>query len=258
MNEHKKTALVTGGTLGLGQGFVQNLLEQGYEVVSIDRDLARDLAKGSLPKNLHQIQCDLSNQKSVDALSKKLQKFAPFHLAIFNAGISATGKFEEMPIAAYQTLLRLNAETPMVLTSALLENNLLAPKSNLLFVSSLSHFTGYPGAAVYAASKDAIAIYAKSIKKSFAKKGITVSCAFPGPLKTQHAKRHSPKGSSDEKRMAPKTAASLILQGVQKGRHQIFTGFGMFAVSKLGKLFPNMLSFIMRKTLYDKMDKNVF
>ena len=63
-----------------------------------------------------------------------------------------------------------------------------AAGGTVIFVSSLSHRTGYPGAASYAASKGAIAVYAGSIRKPFRRAlGVHVACAFPGPMKTEHA-----------------------------------------------------------------------
>jgi short-subunit dehydrogenase len=106
-------------------------------------------------------------------------------------------------------VLRVNAEAPMVIAAALLESkHMHCSGAAMVFVSSLSHFTGYPGAASYAASKDALAIYARSMRKYAASKGVTlITVAFPGPLKTDHAERHSPEGADDSKRMDPGQAA---------------------------------------------------
>lgn len=249
---HTKTALITGGSIGLGRAFVDLLILDGWKVVSVD------VSKPKKATSFTHINCDLSNRDEVDALPEKLSKHGPFGLVVFNAGISATGKFEEMPAKAYLKLLRINAEAPMVLASQLSQNKFMAENSKITFISSLSHFTGYPGAAVYAASKDAIAVYAKSIKKPFAAKNIGVSCAFPGPLKTEHAKRYSPQGSSDEKRLEPQEAAKLILDGVFAGKSKIYVGSGALLFAFLGRLFPTPMSYIMKKVLFEKLDKNTY
>ena len=84
----------------------------------------------------------------------------------------------------------------MVICATLAARGALARGGHVVFISSLSHMTGYPGAASYAATKDAIAIYAKSIRRPFKRQlGVHVACAFPGPLRTGQAERHAPKGA---------------------------------------------------------------
>lgn len=249
---NKKTALITGGSAGLGNAMVEQLYQEGWNVISVD------LKKPKGNFNYTFIKADLSDRKAIDQLPQTLKNHAPFDLVIFNAGISATGKFEEMPISAYEKLMILNIETPMVLASQFAQNGLMTAKSNMAFISSLSHYTGYPGASVYASTKDAIAIYAKSIIKPFSNLGISVSCVFTGPLKTEHAMRHSPKNASDENRMAPVEAAGLILPSILAGKSKVFNGYKTMAIAFAGWLMPPVVSYIMYNMLYKKLDKNVF
>lgn len=248
----KKRALITGGSTGLGKALVEQLCSQGWSVISLDIKKP----KGKVDYTF--LKVNLSDRKELDQLPEKLKDHAPFDLVIFNAGISASGKFEEMPISAYEKLMILNAEGPMVLASQFVQNGLMTAKSNMAFVSSLSHYTGYPGAAVYASTKDAIAVYAKSISKPFSKLGISVSCVFTGPLKTEHAARHSPKDSSDSNRMPPNEAAKLILPSILSGKRKVYNGYKTMAIAWTGWLMPAVLSFIMLKIIFNKLDKNVF
>lgn len=249
---NNKKALITGGSAGLGKALVDELCEQGWTVTSLDLKKP----KGKLDYTF--LKTDLSDRTVIDQLPEKLIEHGPFDLVIFNAGISATGKFEEMPISAYEKLMIVNAEGPMVLASQFANKGLMTAKSNMAFISSLSHYTGYPGAAAYAATKDAIAVYAKSIIKPFSNLGISVSCAFTGPLKTEHAVRHSPKNASDEDRMLPQEAAKLILPGILSGKSKVFNGYKTMAIAFAGWLMPPVVSYILLKTVYNKLDKNVF
>lgn len=253
MSELKnKKALITGGSTGLGKALVEQLCAQGWSVISLD------ITKPKGKTDCTFLKVDLSNRKEIDQLPEKLKDYAPFDLVVFNAGISATGKFEEMPISAYEKLMILNAEGPMILASQFAQNGLMSVKSNMAFVSSLSHYTGYPGAAVYASTKDAIAVYAKSIIKPFFELGISVSCVFTGPLKTKHAARHSPKNASDENRMPPNEAAKLIMPGILSGKSKVYNGYKTMAIAFSGWLLPPVLSFIMLKVIFNRLDKNVF
>ena len=181
----------------------------------------------------------------------------PFDIAIFNAGISASGKFEDLPLEAMLKVLEINARAPMAMTAHCLAHNGFMHNAKLVFVSSLSHFAGYPGAASYAASKDALAIYAKSIRKPLKKRGMSVSIAFPGPIKTEHAERYAPKGADADKRMAPEIVAKAIIDGALKGQRMIIPGGGNKFGALMGKILPKPMTWLMRKIIYDKlMDRN--
>ncbi|MDZ7823650.1 MAG: SDR family NAD(P)-dependent oxidoreductase [Ahrensia sp.] len=248
----KQRALVTGGSAGLGKALCKALIEQGFEVTSIDRNAPEANA------HITFLPCDLADRQSVDALLNRLGEKPPFDIVIFNAGISATGKFEEISPQAHMRVIRINAEAPMVLTAGLMASGKIAQGGHIAFVSSLSHFTGYPGAASYAASKDALAIYANSIRKIFYKRHrIKVTTAFPGPLKTDHAARHAPEGTSADKRMEANAAAALILADIFKGKPKALPGTSARLFAILGKIAPKPMTLAMRKIIYEKLDKTV-
>lgn len=245
-------ALVTGSAMGLGKALCDHLRGDGWQVTTVDRE-----PEAPKPNGVH-LQCDLADSAALGQLLEKLEKQPPFDLVILNAGASATGRFEEMPLEAYQALVQLNAVAPMVMASSLARSGRLREGSRLLFVSSLSRFVGYPGAAVYAATKDAVAVYAKSIRKPFEKRGISVSCAFPGPLRTNHAARHSPPGAREEKRMSPQKAAQLILAGVNAGKRGILPGGSVKAFALFGRLLPSVADRVMRRLLFEKLNREVW
>ncbi|MEM1376144.1 MAG: SDR family NAD(P)-dependent oxidoreductase [Pseudomonadota bacterium] len=247
-----KRALVTGAYQGLGRAMADQLDAQGYDVTTIDR------SRMPVDAPFHHHTCDLSNRAEVDALIDVLAREDAFDVLVFNAGISATGKFEEIEPDAHARVMEVNAVAPITLCAALMANRKISDGAKIGFVSSLSHFTGYPGAASYGASKDAIAIYAKSVGKVWKKsKGISVTTAFPGPLRTEHAARHAPEGADADKRMAPAEAAKLILKDVLAGKPKSLPGGGAKVFAFVGHLAPSLITKAMRKIIYEKLDKRV-
>ncbi|MEM0900188.1 MAG: SDR family NAD(P)-dependent oxidoreductase [Pseudomonadota bacterium] len=245
-------ALVTGGTSGLGRAFCDALKVRGFEVTSLD------ITTPETGCGFDHIPCDLASSHNVDFALKQLVKRGPFDVVIFNAGISATGKFEEIDADAHARVLAINSEAPIVLCAGLMAENMISEGGHIGFVSSLSHYAGYPGAASYAASKDALAIYAKSIRKPFAKsRSISVTCAFPGPLRTAHAERHAPKGADASKRMTPVAAAKIILADIMAGKSKSLPGGAAKATAVLGRVAPASMTKLMRKIIYDKLEKTV-
>lgn len=241
-------ALVTGGSGGLGRAMVERLLELGHAVVSVDR--------AETPAGATGIMCDLAAREEVDRTLPAILAGGPYEVVIFNAGVSATGRFEAMPFEAYRRLMTVNAETPMLLAAALMRAG--AATRRMAFVSSLSHFTGYPGAAVYAASKDALAIYARSVRKPFARHGVSVTLACPGPLRTGHAERHAPPGADPERRMDPDVAARAILDATLTGRRFVAPGAPARLAALAGMLFPGMATRRMRRLIFERLERETW
>jgi cyclic-di-GMP-binding biofilm dispersal mediator protein len=244
--DRMKLALVTGASSGLGKALAGELRRTGYRVVGVDQNAPKaDVVDIS-------ILCDLSSRGGLDKVIPSILAAGPYDLVFMNAGISATGKFEELPITAHLDLLRINLEAPIILTNALL--NAKSLRGSICFVSSLSHFTGYPGAASYAASKDGLAVYAKSLRKA----GIKTTIAYPGPLDTPHAARHAPIGANASKRMKPEVAAKAIVRAAINGKRRVFPSAVAKMLALAGWLFPALMTKTMRKLLYAKMDQSVY
>lgn len=242
--------LITGGSAGLGRAIARQMAGMGNVAVSVD------LAPPDSSPDIVHVECDLSDRSAVDNALIAILAAGPFEHVYLNAGASATGRFEDIPANVAQRLIRLNAETPMVLASALMREK--AVTKGICFISSLSHFTGYPGAAAYAASKDALAVYAKSVRKPFAKEGVSVTLACPGPLRTAHAERHAPRGAEAGNRMTPEDAARTIIAATRAGRRLVIPGVGPKLAALAGRLFPGAVIRQMRKRIYEKLDHPVW
>lgn len=252
-----KRAIVTGAAEGIGKALTKQLLSEGVEVIAFDKEPLVWFDKNT-HKTLKMININLINSNSVNDVILHLERFGKYDLVIHNAGISATGKFEEINPRAYENLIRLNTLLPMQLTAVMAQNDLYTEDANLVFISSLSHVTGYPGASVYGASKDAIAIYAKSIRRSFAKMGIKVTTVFPGPVKTNHAQRHAPKDAKAESRMEPDILARKILASAGRGARVLYPGSLAKIVRIAGAIAPGFMTKTMRQIIYEKLDKPVW
>ena len=246
-------ALVTGASAGLGLALARRLLGDGWSVVGVDRDAAEPDGGGHATADLytHQL-ADLSDRAAVDTLAASPD--APFDLVVLNAGISATGRFEAIPAEAHGQLLAVNAEAPLVLADALLARGLRGTEGRLVLIGSLSVDVGYPGAASYAASKEALAAYGRSLAKA----GRRVTVVLPGPIRTGHAARHAPEGASEAGRMDPDDLARRILAGAHRGKRVLRPGIGAGAAGLLGRLAPGPVTRAMRRALFDRLDREVW
>lgn len=239
-------ALITGGSQGLGAALVRQLAAQHVEICVLDRE-----APPSAP-GVSYLNADLAHPDALDASVARLERRGPFDLVIMCAGISAVGSFEKDTLGESFKVVTVNAIAPVILTQRLFAHNLLAPRGRIVFVSSLSHFVGYPGASAYAASKDALVGFARSIRRPSRKnRQVTVQVAAPGPMKTAHAERHAPPGSSEKGRMEPEVAARAILRSSRQ--FWIVPGASAKAFSLFGRLFPQTATRMMRRIIYERL-----
>lgn len=239
----KRRILVTGGGSGLGAALVARALGQGDSVTVIDRDPAPQGCAAAW------VQLDLTD---LDALTRlDLTGLGPFDLVIHSAGISAAGRFETVPEAAQHTVLAVNLTAPMVLTAAMMQAGSVARGGRLVFVGSLSIFTGYPGAAVYGGTKDGLVSFARSLRRPLWRAGrIRVQVVAPGPMDTPHAARYAPPGSDGRARLAPDRVAAHILSG--RGGLICVPGGQARLLALLGRLAPDTMTLLMRRVIWAK------
>lgn len=185
-------------------------------------------------------------------LGKRLAQQGPFDLVILNAGISATGRFEGIALPTHQAVIHVNLLGPMRLTQMLVADGLLAPGARLIFVASLSCFTGYPGAASYGASKDGLASFARALRKPLRRAGLHVQLVCPGPMDTPHAAQHAPEGARADRRLPPEIVAHKILAAPSR-KFLIVPGTGAAFAAALGRAFPQTMTRIMGKILFRKL-----
>lgn len=248
--------LITGAANGLGAALSNEAQGRGETVVGIDYDWKADATVAA--RHVLQIDADLSDLEALSPLCAHLAAHAPFKAVFHNAAISATGRFEAIPAATHQRLIDINLSAPLILTRNLLAKNALQKGGTLVFIASLSVQVGYPGAASYAASKAALANYAKSLRKALRPDDIRVLVVYPGPMKTDQASRHAPKGADEEKRMDAEEVAKQIWNAIDKRKREVVPGTTnrLFAVA--GRLAPRLLDQAMRKIIYDKLDGPVY
>jgi short-subunit dehydrogenase len=197
---------------------------------------------------------DLADRDALDAAVARLSLGPPFDLVVLNAGISCVGRFEGADPERLAAVLALNLESPLVLVAGLLAAGKVAEGGTLVFVSSMSHYLGYPGAAVYAATKDGLASYARSLSVALAPRRIRVLTVFPGPTRTAHAERYAPAGSDPSKRMDPEVLARRVERAVARRRSRLVPGPGLRMLALAGRWFPRAMDRAMKRALLDRLD----
>jgi NAD(P)-dependent dehydrogenase (short-subunit alcohol dehydrogenase family) len=174
----KKNVLISGGSRGIGKSAAYLLSRSDYQVFAPSSQ-----------------ELDQSSEKSVqDYLSRNFQDHEQsLYGLIVNAGIYHSSCFEEYSFNDWQRVLDVNLNGAFHLVKAalpLLKTYVkLNPESysRIIFISSVSAYTGELYAPAYSASKAALIALAKSLALEFAKYKITVNSICPGWVKTDMA-----------------------------------------------------------------------
>ena len=186
-----KHAVITGAANGIGEALTRRFVRAGYSVTGVDVD-ARGAANLERELEAWFVVADLCTDEGIARVHDQLNSSDSIDVLIHNAGINAVGPFSKVNLKLQERVITVNLYAPMVLTARLLKANRIATGGSLVFVSSLSHYVSYPGAATYAATKSGLASYARSLSVALAQWDMHVMTVFPGPTRTAHARRYSP------------------------------------------------------------------
>lgn len=246
----------------MGRALSLHYAASGWYIIGTDID------EGSLAETKKQVLeagggfrasvADLSRHEDRQKLLGIIHRRKGADLFIHNAGLNLVGPFGDLRFGEQQELIKVNLVAPMNLTRGLLKHQLLRDGSTLVFMSSLSHFISYPGASVYAGSKDGLAHYARSLRMALKPRNIHVLTVYPGPVRTAMAERCSPDGARGARnRMPADKLARLMAQAVEQGRAELIPGMRNRILAKLGKRAPNLSGIVMKRLIYNRLDPAV-
>ncbi len=183
------TALVTGGSQGIGLAVVLRLLREGATVVTCGR--SADKWQATLQQHPELAAVDFSPVDTADAqalaawFAHLKQKFGTLDIAVNNAaGNSRAARLVDMPDADMQAMLDSALLAPMRCLKE--EIALMSEKEGgaIVNVSSVNGLRATPGASTYSAAKHGIEGLTKSLALEYADKGIRINAVAPGPILT--------------------------------------------------------------------------
>jgi short-subunit dehydrogenase len=171
----KGKVLVTGASRGIGKAIAEALTAKGYEVYGTARNPLTIPKKEMIP-GVRYYPLDLTSERSVTELARKVRDA---EIVIHNAGASMIGPAEEAKADRVRALFELNFFGPVRLTQALLPSLRRRGKAVILFVGSMHTEAATPFSSVYASSKAALKMFARTLRMESAKYGIRVAVVSP-------------------------------------------------------------------------------
>jgi NAD(P)-dependent dehydrogenase (short-subunit alcohol dehydrogenase family) len=189
-----KTALVTGGSRGIGLMIARGLAQGGARVIVSSRKSADVEAAAQELSELgdcHAIPADISTQQGARALAAATrERFPSLDILVNNAGAVWGAPLEEFPPAGWEKILSTNVEGVFHLTIALLgELRAAASVEDPARVINIGSIDGLRTPSVenysYSASKAAVHMLTRHLAKRLASEHITVNAIAPGPFESR-------------------------------------------------------------------------
>jgi NAD(P)-dependent dehydrogenase (short-subunit alcohol dehydrogenase family) len=191
MTTDSLTALVTGGTSGIGRATAKKLAKLGIRVIVVGRNakrgdetLAEIRAAGG---KADFIASDLRNASSAREVAKRAVELGSGHVDILinNAGTFPFGPTDKTTEEEFDRVYSLNVKAPYFLVAELAPLMAKSGKGAIVNVSTMVADYGVSGMSLYGSSKAAINLLTKSWAAEYGPHGVRVNAVSPGPTRTE-------------------------------------------------------------------------
>lgn len=195
-----RTALVTGGSRGIGRAACLGFARAGADVVVHYRSLMDEAEAAaeeisSLGRRATTVQADVTRVDEVRRMLSEVEEFtgdAGLHVLFNNAGVYPPGTLESLSVEEWDAVFALNARGPFLVTQAALPLLSAADEARVINIGTIMAHRGGPGNLHYAAAKSSLIGFTRVLARELAPRGITVNIVVPSMVGTETAERDYP------------------------------------------------------------------
>jgi 3-dehydrosphinganine reductase len=240
MNVRDQNVIITGGSSGIGLATARQLGRLGARLHLLARDPERlEAARRSLlmdlgsdaPIRTHSV--DVSDQPAVTATIRAIGDAGGIAALVCSAGIMRVGRFEDLPIEDFETVLRTNylgtLHSILAAWPYLKAAGQASGQASLGLVSSVAGYTGIYGYTAYAPTKFAIAGLAESLRMEARPAGIRVTVVFPPDTDTpllEYERAHAPAETravtAGASQMTAAAVAEKFVAAMVRGKFEVY------------------------------------
>jgi len=221
------TALVTGGTSGIGAEFARQLAGRGHDLVLVARDTSRlDAMAAELRargRSVEILVADLADPAGTDRVAARLADPAhPIDVFVNNAGFRVSSPLSSPDLAEHDRALNVMVRAVLVLGGAAAKAMRARATGAIVNVASINGQLTLSG---YSAIKAWVRVYSESLSNELRGSGVTVTALMPGWVRTEfHQRAGTTKGEAgrggipDFLWLEPEALVRLCLRDVDRGR----------------------------------------
>lgn len=185
----KRTALITGGSRGIGLACAKALAAAGHKVVLAARNLEKlEEAAAEIRASGGEasvVAIDLGSPESIQAAVKQVvAEVGPIHILVNNAGVTKDGLSMRMKIEDFNSVIQTNLVGAFVCAQGVMPGMMKERWGRIINIASVVGEMGNAGQANYVASKAGLIGLTKTLAQELASRGITVNAVTPGFIET--------------------------------------------------------------------------
>jgi 3-oxoacyl-[acyl-carrier protein] reductase len=214
-----KTAIVTGGTAGIGRATAFALGRAGYKVGICSRteskvkrtldDLRREGIEAAGAAG------DVGHAEQAEWIAESLiGQLGEIGVLVNNAGVLIAKPFDELSLDDWDTTMNTNARSLYLMTRAVLPAMRRRREGSIVNVASLAGRNGFAGGTAYTASKHAVLGFSRSLMLEVRKDNIRVIAICPGSVATSMMQDQPMLKPEPKKILQPEDVASTILHAI--------------------------------------------
>lgn len=246
MENQQKTALITGGTSGIGKELAKLFAKDNYNLIIIARNqdeldsVATELGPSGV--EIETISRDLSDMNVVFALCQELGD-RQIDVLVNDAGQGVYGLFKDNDIERELNIIQLNICATVILTKHFVQQMAARGEGKILNLGSVAGKLPGPWQAVYHATKAFVLSFTTAIREELKDSGITLTALMPGATDTDFFNKA---GMQDSKAVQDKEALSNAAtvakdgyEALMAGEDRVISGFKNKVQVNLANLMPD-------------------
>ena len=186
---HGKTALITGGSRGLGLEIAKRLADAGVRVALCARDLEElknaEAELESRGGEVFILPADISDREAVESIVHSVtERFGGIYILINNAGIIGVGPLEDMQVEDFERAMQVHYYGPLYMTLAVLPGMRRQHSGRIVNIASIGGKISVPHMLPYCGSKFALVGLSEGLRAELQKDNIFVTTVCPGLMRT--------------------------------------------------------------------------
>jgi NAD(P)-dependent dehydrogenase (short-subunit alcohol dehydrogenase family) len=274
MRDFKNAVIViTGAGSGIGRALAQQFAARGSQLALADINVAglKETLGMLGAANARSYIVDVADAAAVEAFARDVQQdFGRASILINNAGVGLFGTFEELTLAEFEWLFRINFWGVVHGCKFFLPLLRQEKEARIVNMSSVFGLIAPPGQTAYGASKYAVRGFSESLREELRGTSVGLTCVHPAGISTNIAMNARAGAATNAQeqvqarelfnrvaRIMPEQAAQTILQGILKGRNRVLIGSDAYRIDWMARLFPTRAGAMFADWLSKRREKEL-